>query len=233
MTTAAAPLMPVPDRLVVLTFDDAVSNHATFVAPLLKKYGFGGTFFICEFPPDFATNKQQYMTWEQVRGLHEMGFEVGNHTGHHTAVKGLSREKLLEEVQYLEDRCREHDIPTPTSFCYPGNVTAPEALPILIERGFRFARYGGERPYRPGDDHPLLIPSLAAHGDDEKPFFAAVQQARDRQIPVLMFHGVPEHTHPWVNTPPELFERHMRYLHDNDFTAIAMGDLHRYVHGRQ
>ena len=37
---------PVPDRLVVLTFDDAVSTHPTFVAPLLKKYGFGGTFFI-------------------------------------------------------------------------------------------------------------------------------------------------------------------------------------------
>ena len=30
-------LKPIPDHLVVLTFDDAVSSHATFVAPLLKK----------------------------------------------------------------------------------------------------------------------------------------------------------------------------------------------------
>ena len=51
-------LKPVPDHLVVLTFDDAVSSHATFVAPLLKKYGFGGTFFICEFPPDFDSDKR-------------------------------------------------------------------------------------------------------------------------------------------------------------------------------
>lgn len=28
---------PVPDKLVVLTFDDSVASHATFVAPLLKK----------------------------------------------------------------------------------------------------------------------------------------------------------------------------------------------------
>ena len=29
---------------VVLTFDDSVASQATFVAPLLKKYGFGATF---------------------------------------------------------------------------------------------------------------------------------------------------------------------------------------------
>ena len=29
---------PVPDRLVVLTFDDAALTHTTYVAPLLKKY---------------------------------------------------------------------------------------------------------------------------------------------------------------------------------------------------
>ena len=39
---------PIPDRLVVLTFDDSVASHATFVAPLLKKHGFGATFFITE-----------------------------------------------------------------------------------------------------------------------------------------------------------------------------------------
>ena len=39
---------PVPDKLVVLTFDDSVASHATFVAPLLKKHGFGATFFITE-----------------------------------------------------------------------------------------------------------------------------------------------------------------------------------------
>ena len=38
----------VPDKIVVLTFDDSVASHATFVAPLLKKHGFGATFFITE-----------------------------------------------------------------------------------------------------------------------------------------------------------------------------------------
>ncbi len=45
---------PIPDRLVVLTFDDAPVTHVTFAAKILRKYKFGATFFICEFPPNFA-----------------------------------------------------------------------------------------------------------------------------------------------------------------------------------
>jgi len=42
-------LKPIPEKLVVLTFDDPCRSHATFVGPLLKKYGFGGTFYITTF----------------------------------------------------------------------------------------------------------------------------------------------------------------------------------------
>jgi len=41
-----APVQKIPDKLIVLTFDDAVKSHRTFVAPLLKELGFGATFFI-------------------------------------------------------------------------------------------------------------------------------------------------------------------------------------------
>jgi peptidoglycan/xylan/chitin deacetylase (PgdA/CDA1 family) len=57
----------------VLTFDDASVSHATHVAPLLKNYGFGATFFVCEFPPDFDDNSK-YMKWEQIAELNRMGF---------------------------------------------------------------------------------------------------------------------------------------------------------------
>ena len=90
--TAAGQIIrkPVPDKVVVLTFDDGVASHATFVAPLLKKYGFGGTFFVCEFPPDFE-DKTKYMTWEQIQQLDKAGFEVANHTRNHTHVTKMSK----------------------------------------------------------------------------------------------------------------------------------------------
>src|SRR6185312_8668927 len=85
-----------PGQVVVLTFDDACISHYTYVAPLLKKYRFGATFYICEFPgwPDST----KYMNWQQIKALSNMGFEIGNHTSHHTNVDQLNDKQLQEEI---------------------------------------------------------------------------------------------------------------------------------------
>lgn len=237
---AAGALETVPDKLVVLTFDDSVASHHSVVRPILKRYGFGGTFFITE-GFSFLTNKQDYMTWEQIRELHEDGFEIGNHTRDHLSVSERTLSQLRGQVQSINARCAEYAIPQPVSFAYPGNAIVPGALPILKELGVRFARRGGapEHPYEwgggfayePGVDHPLLIPSAG----DARPdwtladFKRAADQARGGRIAVLQFHGVPDREHPWVHTRPERFEEFMQYLHTNHFKVVAMRDLARYV----
>ena len=219
---------PVPDRLVVLTFDDAVSTHATFVAPLLEQYGFGGTFFVVEFPPDFE-DKSKYMTWEQIGALHEKGFEIGNHTRTHTHVDEMDRAQLLDELNYIERKAADYGIPKPVSFAYPAYATHPSAPATLEEAGYLWARIGGSRPYDPERDHPYLIPSFSTTGEDKERVLEALQQAKDGKIVVLTVHGVPDYAHDWVTTPPELFEEYLQYLHDQDYTVIAMRDLAQYV----
>jgi hypothetical protein len=53
--TGAAQLLrkPIPDKLVVLTFDDAPITHYSYGAPLLKKFGFNATFHVSK-KPDFT-----------------------------------------------------------------------------------------------------------------------------------------------------------------------------------
>ena len=41
-------LSPIPEKLVVLTFDDGCISHTEFVVPLLEEYGFGATFFFTD-----------------------------------------------------------------------------------------------------------------------------------------------------------------------------------------
>jgi peptidoglycan/xylan/chitin deacetylase (PgdA/CDA1 family) len=224
----------------VLTFDDSVKSHATVAAPLLARYGFGATFFITE-GFTFRSNKKDYMSWEEICGLHERGFEIGNHTLDHMGVTSESYERLDEQLAGIAARCREHGIPAPDSFAWPGNSLAPEALPVLSRHGIRYARRGGapEHPYargrgrafEPGFDHPLLVPSSGDARPDWtlEDFIAAVEQARDGRIAVLQFHGVPEGEHPWVHTPREMFESYMAYLKEHRFTVIALRDLSRYV----
>ncbi|MFT5524004.1 MAG: peptidoglycan/xylan/chitin deacetylase (PgdA/CDA1 family), partial [Pirellulaceae bacterium] len=97
-------LEPIPDKLVVLTFDDSVKSHFTIARPILKKYGFGGTFFITE-GFDFKTNKKDYMTWEQIAELHKDGFEIGNHTRDHLGISDANFDALEEQLTAIEQQC--------------------------------------------------------------------------------------------------------------------------------
>ena len=233
-------LEPIPDKLVVLTFDDSVASHYSVVAPLLKKHSYGATFFITE-GFGFRTNKQDYLTWEQIASLHRDGFEIGNHTRDHLGVSADTLGLLRQQLATIEERCAEYGIPRPTSFGYPGNSIHPGALPLLTEFGYRFARRGGQpefpyekgegRAYEPGLDHPLLIPTAG----DARPvwvlaqFRQAAEQAREGRIAVLQFHGVPDRDHPWVHTPPERFAEYIDWLSGNGYRAIALRDLAKYV----
>lgn len=233
-------LEPIPDRLVVLTFDDSVKSQFTNVRPILLKHQFGATFFITE-GFDFTTNKQDYMTWEEIAQLHRDGFEIGNHTRDHFGVNNKNFEQLGEQVDAIAKRCLQAGIPAPVTFAYPGNAMTDKAFPILRKHGIRFARRGGAPEFdyesgrgvafESGQDHPLLIPSAG----DAKPqweiedFIRAVEQARQGRVAVLQFHGVPDRAHPWVNTSPEKFDAFMNYLATHQFHVIALRDLAKYV----
>lgn len=243
LTAPASSPEPIPDKVVVLTFDDASASHHAVARPLLKRLGFGATFFITE-GFTFRTNKRDYLTWEQIAELHRDGFEIGNHTRDHLGITEKNIPRLAEQLEAIAARCREHGIPAPVSFAWPGNKFHANALPVLEAAGIRFARRGGEPevpyakgggvPYEPGVDHPLLIPTTA----DARPVWtldhvkAAVAQARDGRIAVLQFHGVPDGEHPWVNTPRDRFEEYMFWLKEAGCTVIALRDVERYTAGR-
>lgn len=231
---------PIPDRVVVLTFDDSVKSHVTVAAPILKKYGFSATFFITE-GFTFKTNKRDYMTWEEIKQLDRQGFEIGNHTRDHLGIKAENVERVEEQLQGIDAGCASMGIEQPTSFAWPGNQFAVEALPALRKHGILFARRGGQPEfaydegrgvaYEPGVDDPLLIPTTG----DARPkwtlddLIRAVSQAHGGRIAVLQFHGVPEGEHPWVHTPQARFEQYMKYLYEHGYRVIALRDLARYV----
>ncbi|BAV08865.1 Peptidoglycan/xylan/chitin deacetylase, PgdA/CDA1 family [Filimonas lacunae] len=220
---------PVPDKLVVLTFDDAVKSHYTYVAPLLKKYGFNATFYVCEFQQPAFSDTSLYMTWPQIRELGKQGFEIGNHTWHHTHVNKLDEAGFLKELSYIEHKCDSLSIAHPVTFAYPGYDTDVKAINTLQKAGYQLARIGGNRTYNPKADHPYYIPSFSTSGNDKRKVLNAIQQAKNGNVVVLTVHGVPDNAHNWVTTPPELFEEYLQYLHDNHYTVISMKQLGSYV----
>ncbi len=235
---------PVPDGLVVLTFDGANKSDIATVAPILRDRGFGATFFINEGLrfSDPALN-DRFMIWAEIRALHEQGFEIGNHTKSRLDLTLLSAQRIREEIAFIQDRCEAHRIPAPTTFCYPGFSHAPHVVDVVAELGFSFARRGGGPEYSdggrgargpaydPSEDHPLLIPTTGYAGpewtlDD---LVWAVDKAQAGKIASICFHGVPgRHCHR-VSTEVDSFAAGMRYLDDAGCTVIACRDLAEYV----
>ena len=117
-------------KTIILTFDDALRNHLAFVAPILKKYNFGATFYVCEFPDAQNFGESPYLNWKQIAELSGMGFEIGNHTKSHCDCRKISGQDFLAELTYIEEKCREHAIAPPRTFAYPGGPVAENVIGI-------------------------------------------------------------------------------------------------------
>ena len=231
---------PLPPRAVVLTFDDGNASDLSYVSGVLKRFGFSATFFITE-GLGFGTDAKR-LTWAGVKELAADGFEIGNHTRSHVNMVPLSEGEVLAEIEHFERSCKEHGLPNPTSFCYPGYHSDRRIVSVLQKKGYRFARRGAEPEYPPAltggrgpcydvlEDHPLLVPTTFASGPNGRlsDLVRAVQQAREGRIPILTFHGVPD-PHPHCSTAPSQFTECMQYLHDQRCTVMSFRDLASYV----
>ncbi len=236
--TGCKPEQP-PQKLVVLTFDDAVTSHLEFVAPLLQEKGFGATFFISYA---WMRDTTHFLTWEEVAEIDRMGFEIGNHTWTH---EPLHTEEAINRMDrnlaLVDSALASQGIPKPVSFAYTGNHFAPGSIEKIREMGYRFARRGmqPEIPYGkiangplydPEKNHRLVIPTTA----DAYPewtldhFKSIIDRAEAGKAIILQFHGVPDIAHPWVDTDPELFSQCMDYLEETGIRVIAMRDLDAY-----
>ncbi len=219
----------IPDKLIVLSFDDAREDNVSFVAPLLKEYGFGATFYICEFPEFGDTTR--FMTWSQIKQLADMDFEIGNHTQSHIDLEEVSQKEFAKQVTYIEDKCHQWGIETPATFAYPGgrvgnNITLLEKL---TSGGYTFARTIHPDAYNPLKDNPLLLPSYCVHSNNLNMLNDFLSKARNGNIVVLTLHGVSDTERYRVNTSKAHFLNLLKYLKENDYSVIAMRDLNKYV----
>lgn len=100
---------PLPERPVLLTFDDGYEGHYTHVLPLLRKYGYPATFGI--YPAKVGTRMgRSSLTWEQVSQMAaDPLVTIASHSVTHPRdLRQLSDQALQQEVvdskQVLEER---------------------------------------------------------------------------------------------------------------------------------
>ena len=116
-----------PEKPVVLTFDDGYRDTAEFGFPLLKKYGFKGTLFlvtdhiggtnIWDLP--LGVSEQPLMNGEETQSWAANGIEIGSHSCSHPDLRSCASQTIVMELEQSREHL-ERILDKPVSFfAYP------------------------------------------------------------------------------------------------------------------
>ena len=86
----------VPEKPVVITFDDGYADNYTEAFPILQKYNMKGTFFIIT---DKSDKDGYFMSSDMLKEMKENGMEIENHTAYHLELNTLSREEQVASIE--------------------------------------------------------------------------------------------------------------------------------------
>ena len=123
-----------PDRPVLITFDDGYVDNYTNAYPILKKYNLKATIFIVT---GFVSSRKGYLTWDQLREMEQHGIMAQSHTVTHAPLPELPDERIREELVQSK-RTAEAELGHPIDFiAYPTGVHDLHIVSIAKEAGYR------------------------------------------------------------------------------------------------
>ena len=184
-----------PEKPVMITFDDGYESTLVYGGPLLEKYGFQAVVAVIGSAADLFSEKQDhmldysYLAWDAVRDIsHGDIFEVQCHTytmhklntrkgcGKITG-EGYTdyRQKLIEDLTRFREKCAEEYVQLTNTIAFPYGVYSDETISIIKELGFAAAFTCTERVnYLTGDPDELyeLRRFNRPHGISSEKFFS-------------------------------------------------------------
>ncbi|MFL5733687.1 MAG: polysaccharide deacetylase family protein [Chloroflexia bacterium] len=124
---------PLPQRPIVLTFDDGYEDFYTAAYPVLKRYGLNATSFIITG----VVGQHGYLTWDQMREMQASGLvQFESHTVHHVLLDRVplakaQRELVNSKAALQEELGRPVDV-----ICFPSGKYNSAVLALLHEDGY-------------------------------------------------------------------------------------------------
>ena len=142
---------PLPEKPILITFDDGYRSNYDLVYPILREYGVKACISIIVLMPDLPTDN--FCTWEQLREMTDSGLvEVGSHSyrlhnlgedkGNYEkdGTNGVERRpgesdgdfqaRVLDDIQKSHDRIAA-ELGSVTCFAYPFGCTDPDAKALV------------------------------------------------------------------------------------------------------
>jgi len=124
-----------PEKSVMITFDDNDLSQYEHAVPTLKKHGFKGVYFIMTV----TIGRPRYMNKTQLKELSDDGNVIGSHTWDHHNVQKYTEEDWITQIEKPSKVLEEITGKKVEYFAYPFGTWNVEALPELEKRGIKAA----------------------------------------------------------------------------------------------
>jgi peptidoglycan/xylan/chitin deacetylase (PgdA/CDA1 family) len=181
LTTGAA----LPERAVVLTFDDGFANFHECVLPLLRKHGCTATLFVTTGWIADAGRRAagrrpgRMLTWSQLAEAAADGIEIGAHSHAHPELDQLGRKELHAELT-VSKRLLEDALGTSvTGLAYPFGYSNVAVRRAALDAGYMYACAVRNAMASRRHD-PLALPRLTIKASTSEDAF--VQAVRGQSI---------------------------------------------------
>ena len=173
MIAYAANGAKLPQKPIILSFDDGYCNNYTYAFPLLQKYNAKATIFV--IPKAIGTPHK--MTAEQIYELSQSGLvSIQSHTYSHGNLSTMDEETLVFEMEESQKYLAALTGQVPYAVCYPEGTRSE----LSIEVAGRYYEYGllmNGQLYNTSDD-PLRVKRFyVPRGYDLGSFRWSVQEA--------------------------------------------------------
>lgn len=142
-------LRAMPERPVLITFDDGYANNHELAFPILREMGLKGNVFLVYETIDrhnawhdpAAEPWIRMLTWAQVREMQDSGImEFGSHTMRHRDLTRIPLEEARWEIGESKKRLEDKLGRAALAFAYPYGAGAyrPEIRRLALEAGYRY-----------------------------------------------------------------------------------------------
>jgi peptidoglycan/xylan/chitin deacetylase (PgdA/CDA1 family) len=133
---------PLPQKPIMITFDDGRKEQFTIAAGILEKYHFKGVFFIMTV----SLGKKLFMARDDVKALSDRGHVIGSHTWDHHMVTKYKDDDWQMQLVKPKKKLEEITQKPVTSFAYPHGVWNGIAADSLKRFGYTTAfLFGGKQ----------------------------------------------------------------------------------------
>ncbi|MFG2956859.1 polysaccharide deacetylase family protein [Streptomyces sp. NPDC048291] len=131
---------PLPDRPVLITFDDGYEGVHRHALPVLAKHGFVSTLFVStgwiRGAYDTGGGLDAMLDWDQVRELAGTGCEIGGHSHTHPQLDQLDDDRLRTELVRSREIVTDELGAPPSSFAYPYGYSSRRVRQAVRDAGY-------------------------------------------------------------------------------------------------